>query len=133
MLAFDSSHLNRQYTLINVLKALASIISMCDLHVTFLLKITPRYFKLFTNGMFRPFSLRWDAGGRRLCWLTFPDCCHYTRIASAQTAYKTPLSTIPLSLVPIRRCGQVLTGRYIEMAISSGSTVPPFRVSRHNI
>jgi hypothetical protein len=45
---------------------LASIISMCNLHVTFLSKITPRYFTPFTNDMFRPFSARWDSYGRRL-------------------------------------------------------------------
>jgi hypothetical protein len=59
----NRSLLNREYILINVLKALASIISMCDLHATFLSKITPRYFILFTNGMFRSFSVRWVSGG----------------------------------------------------------------------
>jgi hypothetical protein len=57
---------NREYILINVLKALSSMISTCNLHVTFLSKITPRYFTLFTNGMFRPFSVRWDSGCRQL-------------------------------------------------------------------
>jgi hypothetical protein len=33
--------LNREYVVINALKALASIISMCDLHVIFLSNITP--------------------------------------------------------------------------------------------
>jgi hypothetical protein len=66
MLVLNRSLLNKEYILINVLKALASIISMCNLHVTFLSEITPRYFTLFTNGMFRPFSVRWDSGGRRL-------------------------------------------------------------------
>jgi hypothetical protein len=66
MLVLNRSVLNREYILINVLKALASIISTCNLHVTFLSKITPRYFTLFTNGMFRPFSVRWDSGRRRL-------------------------------------------------------------------
>jgi hypothetical protein len=47
VLALNRSLLNREYNLINVLKALASIISMCNLHVTFLSKITPRYFALF--------------------------------------------------------------------------------------
>jgi hypothetical protein len=51
MLVLNRSLLNREYILINVLKALASIISMCNLHVT-LSKITPRYFTLFTNGMY---------------------------------------------------------------------------------
>jgi hypothetical protein len=66
ILALNRSHLNREYTLINVLKALASIISICSLHVTFLSKITPKYFALFTNGMFLPFNVRRDSGGRRL-------------------------------------------------------------------
>jgi hypothetical protein len=38
--------LNREYILINVLKALGYIISLCNLRVTFLLKIIPRYFTL---------------------------------------------------------------------------------------
>jgi hypothetical protein len=66
LLVLNRLPFNREYILINVLKALASIISMCNLHVTFLSKITPRYFMLFTNGIFRPFSVRWDSGGRRL-------------------------------------------------------------------
>jgi hypothetical protein len=49
MLVLNRSLLNREYILINVLKALASIICMCNLHVTFLSKITPRYLILFTN------------------------------------------------------------------------------------
>jgi hypothetical protein len=52
MLVLNRSLLNREYILINVLKALASIISMCNLHVTFLSKITPRYFTLFTYGSY---------------------------------------------------------------------------------
>jgi hypothetical protein len=61
MLVLNRSLSNREYILINVLKALASIISMCNLHVTFLSKFTQRYFTLFTNGMFRSFSVRWDS------------------------------------------------------------------------
>jgi hypothetical protein len=34
-----------------VLKVVASIISMCNLNVLLLLKITPRYFALFTYGI----------------------------------------------------------------------------------
>jgi hypothetical protein len=49
MLVFNRSLLDMEYILINVLKALASIISMCNLHVTFLPNIIPRYFTLFTN------------------------------------------------------------------------------------
>jgi hypothetical protein len=56
MLALNRSLLNREYTLINVLKALASIICMCNLHVIFLSKITPRYLMLFTNGISFPFN-----------------------------------------------------------------------------
>jgi hypothetical protein len=47
----------------NVLKVLASIISMCGLHVIFLSKITPRYFTIFTKGIFHPFNVRRDSGG----------------------------------------------------------------------
>jgi hypothetical protein len=54
MLVLNRSLLNREYILIHVQKALVSIISMCNLHVIFLSKIAPRYFMLFTNGMFRP-------------------------------------------------------------------------------
>jgi hypothetical protein len=45
MLEPNRSLLNRWYILINVRKALASIVSMCSLHVIFLSNITPRYFK----------------------------------------------------------------------------------------
>jgi hypothetical protein len=58
MLVLNRSLMNREYILINVLKALASIISICNLHVTFLSMITPRYFTLFTNGISRPFNVR---------------------------------------------------------------------------
>jgi hypothetical protein len=44
MLALNHSLVNRQYTLINVLKDLASIISICNHHIILLLKITLRYF-----------------------------------------------------------------------------------------
>jgi hypothetical protein len=33
MLVFNFLHLNREYDLMNVLKALASIVSMCNFHV----------------------------------------------------------------------------------------------------
>jgi hypothetical protein len=42
MLAPNRSLFNREQALINVLKALASIISVCNLHVIVLSKITPR-------------------------------------------------------------------------------------------
>jgi hypothetical protein len=48
LLALDRSLLNREYILINILKALAAIISMCNLHVNFLLMITPRYVTVVT-------------------------------------------------------------------------------------
>jgi hypothetical protein len=63
MLTLNRSRLNREDYLMNVLKALASIVSMCNLHVILLLKITPRYFTLFTNGTFRPFNVRRESGG----------------------------------------------------------------------
>jgi hypothetical protein len=58
MLVLNRSLLNREYILIDVPKVLVSIISMCNLHVTFLSKITPRYSTLFTNGISRPFNVR---------------------------------------------------------------------------
>jgi hypothetical protein len=66
MLALNSSLLNRECILMNVLKALASIISMCNSQVPFLSDTTPRYFALFTNEIFRPFNVREESGGRRL-------------------------------------------------------------------
>jgi hypothetical protein len=66
MLVLNRSLLNREYILINVLKFLALIISMCNRHVTFLSKIASRYFALLTNGIFRKFSVRWDVVCRRL-------------------------------------------------------------------
>jgi hypothetical protein len=63
MLVLNLSLLNRAYTLINVPKALVLIISMCGLHVIFLSKIASRYFTLFTNGMFHPFSVRRNSDG----------------------------------------------------------------------
>jgi hypothetical protein len=66
MLVLNRSLLKKEYILINVLKVLASIISLCNLHATFLSKITSRYFTLFTNGMFRPFSVRWGSDSQRL-------------------------------------------------------------------
>jgi hypothetical protein len=47
MLALIHLQLNKEYMLTNFLKALASIIPISGLHVTFLSKITPRYFALF--------------------------------------------------------------------------------------
>jgi hypothetical protein len=66
MLTLNRSFLNREYNLMNVLKALASIISICSLDVILLSKITPRYFTLFTKGMFHPFNVRRESGG--LLW-----------------------------------------------------------------
>jgi hypothetical protein len=46
MLELNRSLLNREYILMNVLKALALIISIFNLHVILLSKITPRHFTL---------------------------------------------------------------------------------------
>jgi hypothetical protein len=62
MLALNSSLLNREYILMNVLKTLASIIYMCNLHVILLSQITLRYFTLFTNGIFLPFNVIGESG-----------------------------------------------------------------------
>jgi hypothetical protein len=70
MLALNRSLLNMEYILMNVLKALASIICMCNLHVIFLSNNTPRYFTLFTNGILRPFNVRRESG--RLFRAYFP-------------------------------------------------------------
>jgi hypothetical protein len=61
MLVLNRSLMNREYILINILKALASINSIRNLHETFLSKITLRYFTLFTNGIFRKFRKKWDS------------------------------------------------------------------------
>jgi hypothetical protein len=58
MLALNRLLLNREYNPMNVRKAFALIVSMCNAHVILLSKITPIYFTLFTNGMFRPFNIR---------------------------------------------------------------------------
>jgi hypothetical protein len=58
MLALSRSLLHRKYTAINVL---VSIILMCNLYIIFLSKIAPRYFTLFTNGIFSPFNVTWDS------------------------------------------------------------------------
>jgi hypothetical protein len=50
MLALNGLLLNREYVLINALKALVSIVFMSSLHVIFLSNITPRYFILFSKG-----------------------------------------------------------------------------------
>jgi hypothetical protein len=63
MLTLNRSLLNRDYNLMDVLKALASIISICSIHVILLSKITPRYFSLFTKGMLGPFNVRRESGG----------------------------------------------------------------------
>jgi predicted metalloprotease with PDZ domain len=57
MLVLNRLLLNKGYILMNVLKALASIVSVCKLRTIFSSKITPRYFTLFTNGISRPFNL----------------------------------------------------------------------------
>jgi hypothetical protein len=44
MLALKLSFLKKEKILVNVLKALDLIISICTLHVIRILKITPRYF-----------------------------------------------------------------------------------------
>jgi hypothetical protein len=53
MLVLNRSLLNREYILINFLKALASIISVRNLHITFLSKVTPDSLRYL---LFRPFS-----------------------------------------------------------------------------
>jgi hypothetical protein len=52
VLALGRSLLNGEYILLSVLKALPSIISVCGLSAVLLSGIVPRYFALFTGGMF---------------------------------------------------------------------------------
>jgi hypothetical protein len=52
MLVLTRLILNREYIPMNVLKAFASIICMCNLHVILISSNTPRYFTLFTNAEF---------------------------------------------------------------------------------
>jgi hypothetical protein len=47
MLVLNHSLLNKEYVPINALKALASIIFICSLHVIFVPNSTPIYFTLF--------------------------------------------------------------------------------------
>jgi hypothetical protein len=63
MLVLNHLFLNMGYILRNALKTLASIVSLCSLHVIFSSKITTRHFTLFTNGMFEPFSVRIESLG----------------------------------------------------------------------
>jgi hypothetical protein len=63
ILAPNLSLLSRGYILMNVLKALASIIYVRSLRVIFFTKSAPRYFILFTNGMLRSFNARTESGG----------------------------------------------------------------------
>jgi hypothetical protein len=62
MLVFNFSLLNKEYNVMNHLKSLALIISMCNFHVIQSSEITPRYFTLFTNGMLCPFNVRRESG-----------------------------------------------------------------------
>jgi hypothetical protein len=63
MITLNRSFLIREYNLANVWKALASIVSICNLHVILLSKITPRYFTLFPkNEMFRSCNVRRESG-----------------------------------------------------------------------
>jgi hypothetical protein len=50
--------INKEKTLINVLKALTSITSMCNPGVIFSSMITSRYFTSLRNGMFCPFNVK---------------------------------------------------------------------------
>jgi hypothetical protein len=58
---------------------------MCNLHVIFLSKITPRYFTWFTNGMFRPFSVRRELGSLR--WWNLSLVLRWT-------LYRTPVGSL---------------------------------------
>jgi hypothetical protein len=61
-----SSLLNGEYSLINVLKALAAIVSMCSLHVTLLSELHRDILHYLQMQYFFHFNVGWDTGGRRL-------------------------------------------------------------------
>jgi hypothetical protein len=63
--------LNAQFSIRS--RFLASIISMCSLHVILLSKIIRRYFTWLTKGIFHPFNVRWASGG----WLPLSLCPRY--------------------------------------------------------
>jgi hypothetical protein len=63
LLVFNWSPLNKEYNLINVLWAFVVTISMCNLHVIVVSKITTRYFILFTKLLLCPFNERRALGG----------------------------------------------------------------------
>jgi hypothetical protein len=63
VLVLNRSILNGRYILMNILKAFASIVSLCGLPVISLAKITPKCFTLFTNGMSCQFDVRSEPGG----------------------------------------------------------------------
>lgn len=45
-----------------VTRAFVAVLSIWSLHVIFLLKMAPRYFTVFTKGMFLPFSCNASSG-----------------------------------------------------------------------
>jgi hypothetical protein len=94
MLALKRSLLKREVILINVLMALASVISMCSLHVILLSKITLRYFTWLTEGIFRPFNVIW-ASGELSPWAYFLFTT-YSVIHTTRTTEKTPRTTVLL-------------------------------------
>jgi hypothetical protein len=66
MLALNRSLLNREYDLIYVLKALASTISTCNLHVILLLKILHDSGRGYVPSVQREASLSWSKSVREV-------------------------------------------------------------------
>jgi hypothetical protein len=101
----------------NVRKALASIVSMCNLHVFLLSKFIHRYFTLFTNGMFRPLNVRsqsWVTVGRSVSQSVSMSWC------------RAHSGTCDQILLPVRRllsesCGFASVGR--PLSREDGSAV----------
>jgi hypothetical protein len=58
MLALKRSPLNREWILINVLKTLASNISMCSLHVIILIEDYTEIFYMINKWDIPPFNIR---------------------------------------------------------------------------
>jgi hypothetical protein len=102
MLVLSRTLLNSQYNIIHILKATVSTVYMCNLHVIFLSKITPRYFILFTKGMLCPFNVRRDSGGK----IRESESLHWFLCSSPYT--RPPLNLAFHVFCPIQTDGELI-------------------------
>jgi hypothetical protein len=101
--------------LINVLKALISIIPMCSLHVILLSQIIPRYFSRLTKGIFRPFNIkvscRWPKSMRKVDGLSLVLIDFYVLalmpcLNTSETLLQLSENNLLCGLLHIYRCHQ---------------------------